>query len=446
MIQIPDLLIRDGTCAITPASAPMKLEKIDLLLSAGRIVEIGSGLSPTPGCKVIDARGLHVLPGAIDSQVHFREPGLTHKEDLESGTRAAVLGGVTAVFEMPNTKPPTASRAAFEHKVALAAKKAWCDYAFFVGATANNLAELAQLELLPGCCGVKIFMGSSTGDLLVAEDGPLLNVLRSGKRRVAVHCEDEERLRARYAIAQNSGQVMDHINWRDEETALRATQRIVKLAREANRPIHILHVTTRQELEFLTRNKDIATVECTPQHLTLQAPDCYQRLGTFAQMNPPIRTAEHREALWKAVADGTIDVIGSDHAPHTREEKSLPYPQSPSGMTGVQTLLPVMLDHVSKGRLNLLRLVELISTHPATIYGQTNRGSIAPGRDASLTVVDLNLERIIEDSWIASKSQWTPFHGRKVRGWPKMTIIGGRMVMCEDQVIGHPQGRAVHFT
>jgi dihydroorotase len=390
-------------------------------------------------------KGLTVLPGLIDTQVHFREPGLEHKEDLETGTKGAALGGVTAIFEMPNTKPNTTTDAAIADKVARAQGRAWVDHAFFLGAASENVNDLARWESVPGCAGVKVFMGSSTGSLLVADDATLARVLANGRRRVAVHCEDEDRLIARKSVAEDGAHPRVHHLWRDEQTALIATQRLIRLAEEAKRPVHVLHVTTAEEMEFLADHKDWATVETTPQHLTLAAPECYEELGSLAQMNPPIREARHREALWEAVRNGVVDVLGSDHAPHTLEEKAKPYPQSPSGMTGVQTIVPLMLDHVNAGRLTLERLVDLMAHGPARIYDIQGKGRIAVGYDADFTIVDLAAKRTITNAWIASRSGWTPFHGRTVTGWPIYTIVRGAVVMHDDELIGAPGGRPVRF-
>ncbi|MGE5147708.1 MAG: dihydroorotase, partial [Candidatus Eiseniibacteriota bacterium] len=354
-----DLVIKGGTC-LTPAGRVAT----DVGVSGGRVAALGD-LGRAAAAETIDAKGLHVLPGVVDTQVHFREPGLEHKEDLESGTRAAALGGVTAVFEMPNTNPSTTTAEALADKVKRAQGRVWCDIAFFVGATPDNAVELTTLERLPGCCGVKIFMGSSTGSLLVAEDEAVARVLSHGFRRCAVHSEDEARLKERRKLVEGGAPVHQHPEWRDAETALRSTRRLVALAERARRRVHVLHVTTADEIPLLAEHKDLVTVEVTPQHLTLAAPECYDRLGSYAQMNPPIRDARHREGLWRGIADGIVDVIGSDHAPHTREEKAKPYPQSPSGMPGVQTLVPIMLDHVNAGRLTLERFVDLTSTGPA---------------------------------------------------------------------------------
>jgi len=434
-----DLIIRDGTC-LTPAG---RIDT-DIGISGGRIAAIGD-LAGASTESVFEAKGLHVLPGVIDSQVHFREPGNEHKEDLESGTRAAVMGGVTAVFEMPNTSPPTLSTADLSDKINRADGRAWCDFAFFVGAAKENISRLPGLEQLPGCCGIKVFMGSSTGSLLLADKRQLREVMARGRRRIAIHAEDEERLKARFDYARDGGKPYCHPIWRDEETAVMATRRALELADETRRRIHVLHVTTAQEMELLAWHKDLATVEVTPQHLTLAAPEVYDRLGTLAQMNPPIRDEKQRAGLWRAVASGVVDVIGSDHAPHTLDEKAKPYPQSPSGMPGVQTLVPVMLNHVHEGRLTLERFVDLTAAGPARIYNVARKGRIAVGYDGDLTIVDLKAKRTIGNDWIVSKCGWTPFDGMKVRGWPAATVIRGQIVMRDDEPVGEPSGRTVPF-
>ena len=436
--QIFDLILKGGTAATPSGIAPA-----DVAVKDGRIAAIGTVSGDA--AEVIDATGLHVLPGVIDSQVHFREPGLEHKEDLATGTAAAAMGGVTAIFEMPNTTPNTLDGADLADKLARAKGRAWCDHAFFIGAAEENADKLGELELLPGCAGVKVFMGSSTGSLLVSDDDTLREVLRHGRRRVAIHSEDEARLRERLALVKDGADPAMHPEWRDAETAIRATTRLMRLVRETGRRVHVLHVTTAEEIDILAANKDLATVEITPQHLTLVAPDCYERLGTLAQMNPPVRDARHRDGLWRGIAQGIADCIGSDHAPHTLEEKAKPYPKSPSGMTGVQTLVPIMLDHVNAGRLSLQRFVDLTSAGPARIYNVAAKGRLAVGYDADITVVDLKAKRTITNQWIASRCGWTPFDGMTVTGWPKMTIIRGRTVMREDELIGAAQGAPVRF-
>jgi dihydroorotase len=414
----------------------------DIAIAAGRIAAIGDVGSSA--AEVIDCRGLHVLPGVIDSHVHFREPGLTHKEDLESGSRGAVLGGVTAVFEMPNTEPPTTSAQAAADKVARAHHRMHCDFAFYVGGTRENTDELAELERLPGVCGVKVFMGSSTGSLLVEDDAGVRDILKVIRRRAAFHSEDEYRLRERMHLRVD-GDPRSHPVWRDATAALMCTQRLIRLAHATGKRVHVLHVTTADEIALLAEHKDVATAEATPAHLTLAAPECYERLGTLAQLNPPVRDAAHRDGIWRGLAQGVIDSIGSDHSPHTREEKSHAYPKTHSGMTGVQTLLPVMLHHVNAGRLSLARLVDLTSAGPARIYGIAGKGRIAAGYDADLTIVDLERRETIGNRWIASRSGWTPYDGLSVTGWPVGTFVRGRRVMWQGELVSPSQGEAVRF-
>ena len=435
-----ELLVQGG--AVLTPNGP---ERIDVACVGGRIIALGDLHGSWSAETTLDATGLHVLPGVIDSQVHFREPGLTHKEDLESGTRGAVLGGVTGVFEMPNTNPLTLWEADLQAKLDAAQSRAWCDYAFYIGGSDVNAEALPKLERLPGCAGVKVFMGSSFGDLLADEDAVLRRILRNGHRRMAVHAEDEARLRERKALVEASGDVRQHNHWRDVESAFKATRRIVGMAAETNRRVHVLHVSTAEEMAFLAQHKRRVTVEVLPNHLTLHAPECYERLGAFAQQNPPVREQHHQDALWQAIREGVVDVIGSDHAPHTPEEKSRPYPQSPAGMTGVQTLLPLMLNHVNAGRLSLQRLVDLTSAGPQRIFGIEGKGRIALGYDADLTLVDLAAKRTISNDWIASRSGWTPYDGMAITGWPIHTVIRGEIIVRDEQLLGEPQGQTIRF-
>jgi len=439
MAEKYDIIIQGGTCA-----TPSGLTTTDIGVRDGRIAALGD-LGGAAAADYFDARGLHVLPGVIDTQVHFREPGLEHKENLETGSAAAALGGVTGIFDMPNTKPLIADTETFLDKWRNARGRLWCDAAFFVGATAGNVNELAELERLDGCAGVKIFMGSSTGDLLVDDDATLGRVLAQGTRRCSVHAEDEARLRERRPIAEAAADPTAHPEWRDVETAVRAVKRLLRLSHASRRRVHVLHVTSAEEMALLRGREDTVTVEVTPQHLTLAAPEAYERLGTLAQQNPPIREARHRDALWAAVRDGLVDCLGSDHAPHTREEKDKPYPASPSGMPGVQTLVPVMLDHVHAGRLTLERFVDLTSAGPARIFGMAGKGRTAPGYDADFTIVDLRAKRTISDRWIVSRCGWTPFDGMKVTGWPVATVVRGAVVARDGQLIGRPSGAPIRF-
>ncbi len=432
----PELVLAHGT--VHTPSGPVIA---DVAVRDGKIIGIGSY---PDAARRIDCTGLDVLPGVIDSQVHFREPGLEHKEALETGSRAAVLGGVTAVFEMPNTSPNTDTADRVHDKLTRANHRMYCDHAFYVGATAANATELADLERLPGTAGVKIFMGASTGSLLVDEEEALLRVLSSGRRRVAIHAEDEARMQERKDL-RIEGDASSHPVWRDDESAMLATTRILRLARQARRPIHVLHVTTPAELALLSQHRDIATCEVTPQHLTLAAEDAYPRLGSYAQMNPPIRSAAHRDGLWHWLQQGVPDVLGSDHAPHTREEKAKPYPASPSGMPGVQTLLPLMLDHVAAGRMTLERLIDMTSAGVQRVFGLVGKGRIAAGYDADFSIVDLKGRFAVTEDWLESRCGWSPFTGMDLQGKVMGTIVRGHVAMWEGQLANQAQGEPLRF-
>ncbi len=438
MPETYDLLLSGGTIVNHDGAGER-----DLGIRDGKIAAIGDLARASAG-ETIDCRGLHVLPGVIDTQVHFREPGHVHKEDLETGSRAAVQGGVTAVFEMPNTEPPTTDASALADKLRRARGRMHCDFAFFIGGTHQNIAELPELERLPGSAGVKVFMGSSTGKLLVADDAGLRAILKAIRRRASFHAEDEPRLEERKSL-RVVGDPHSHPVWRDETVALRATTRLVTFARELGRRVHVLHVSTAEEIEFLAAHKDVASMEATPHHLTLEAPDCYDRLGTRAQMNPPLREGRHRAALWRGLKAGVVDILGSDHAPHTLEEKAKPYPASPSGMPGVQTLVPIMLDHVAAGRLTLARFVDLSSAGPARVFGIAGKGRIAAGYDADLTVVDLKRKETIRNGLIASRCGWTPYDGVEVTGWPVGTFVRGAKVMWQGELVAAGLGAPVRF-
>ncbi len=432
-----DLILKGGLVVNQDGEAQRDIGVLD-----GKIAFIGD-LSASSAPEILDCRNLHVLPGVIDSQVHFREPGATHKEDLETGSRGAVAGGVTAVFEMPNTKPTTTTAEALADKISRATNRMFCDFAFYVGGTRDNVAEISRLEKLPGSAGIKVFAGSSTGDLLVEDDAGLEAIISHLSRRAAFHSEDEFRLRTR-VNEQIAGDPASHPIWRDEEAARLCTERLIKLARKRKKRIHVLHISTAEELPLLAENRDYVTVEVTPHHLTMSSDD-YAHLGTKLQMNPPVRAARHRDALWLAIQNGLVDVLGSDHAPHTLEEKAKPYPQSPSGMTGVQTLVPIMLDHVNKGRLSLQRFVDLTSHGPNRIFGIAGKGRIALGYDADFTIIDMKRSETIRNSWIESRAGWTPYDGRQVKGWPVGTIVRGHKAMWQGEIAKTAQGAAIRF-
>jgi dihydroorotase len=446
-----DLIIKNATVLIAEDTSKngVKIREVQTHVGVkdGKIRTLGS--ENTPSVQIVDAKGLHLLPGVIDSQVHMREPGMIHKEDLGTGTKAAALGGVTSIFEMPNTNPPTTTAELHADKLRRAKEKAWVNFAFYIGGSHDNVDQLSELEKLAYCPGIKIFMGSSTGSLLVEDDATLERIFRQGFRRVILHSEDEARLKERKHIALEGKDVRLHPVWRDELTALLSTQRLLALSEKTKRPVHVLHVTTAEEMALLKKKKakkfGLTTVEILPQHLTLSAPECYERLGTLAQQNPPIRDQRHQDALWKAVLDGTVDVMGSDHAPHTLEEKQKEYPSSPSGVPGVQTMVPIMLNHVHNGKLSLAQFVELVCENPRHVFGCKSKGRIEIGLDADFTLVDLKKTKTIENKWIASRCGWTPFDGMKVTGWPVATVIGGSFVMQDGQLLGTARGAPVEF-
>ena len=394
MSQTFDLILKGGDVVNHNGRGIADIGVID-----GRIAKIGD-LGQASAGETIDCSGLLVVPGVIDTQVHFREPGMEWKEDLQSGSLCAVLGGVTAVFEMPNTEPTTTSPDMMTDKLNRAKGRMHCDHAFYAGATSENADVLPVMEKMVGCCGVKVFMGASTGSLLVKDDA---------------------------------------------EAAIMSTKRLVRLARKTGKRIHVLHISTAEEMDFLAQHRDIASVEATPQHLTLEGPEIYERIGSRAQMNPPLRDAHHRAGLWRGLQQGIVDVIGSDHAPHTLEEKAKPYPQSPSGMPGVQTLVPVMLDHVNAGRMSIERFVDLTSHGAQRIFGIANKGRMAEGWDADFTLIDMKRTETITDDWSASKSGWTPFDGMSVTGWPVGTIVRGQSVMRDGELVTRGAGAPVRF-
>ena len=431
------LIIKNGSCYING-----KLTKTDIGLSGGKIKKIGK--IELNSSKVYDATDKVIMPGIIDTQVHFREPGSTDAEDLESGSRAAVLGGVTSLFEMPNTNPPTANLVEFDKKLKAAKNRMHSNYAFYFGATPDNTDQLADLKNVEGCCGVKLFAGSSTGNLLVDKEADIEKVISSSNRIVSIHSEDEDIIKLRKKFIKK-GDVHSHPEWRNVECAMSSTRRVVKIAERYNKKIHVLHVTTKDEVDFLAIHKKNVTFETTPQHLTLYAPDCYDKLGTYAQMNPPLRTKEHYDRLWLAIKNNIVDVLGSDHAPHLKENKNKVYPETPSGMPGVQTIFPVMLDHVNSGKLSLEQLINLMCENPCKIFGIKNKGYIKEGFDADLTIADMNKEVVIKDEMIASKCSWTPFNNYKVKGFPVGTIVNGNLVMSEGKLVLESKGQPLKF-
>jgi dihydroorotase len=432
-----DLIIKNGSCYINK-----DLKDQDIAIKDGKIIQIGKIDSESK--ELFDAKGLTVLPGCIDTQTHFREPGSTDTEDLHSGSRAAIAGGITSVFEMPNTNPPTSNMKEFQRKLDLAQNRMFCNYAFYFGATADNTDDLANLKGLEGCCGIKLFAGSSTGNLLVAEEDDIDKVFQNSSKVVAVHSEDEAILKLNTKLIKE-GDVQTHPVWRSVECAMSSTRRIVRIAEKYNKKAHVLHITTKEEIDFLSQHKGNITFEITPQHLTLYAPDCYDKLGTYAQMNPPIRDKSNYDRLWYAVKNNFNDTIGSDHAPHLKINKEKVYPNSPSGMPGVQTLIPVMLNHVNDGKLTLEQFINSVCENPVKIFGIKNKGFIKKGYDADFTIVDMYKKILVQNKNIESKCGWSPFNGLEFKGTPVATIINGEIKMKDGKIFGDPEGKPLLF-
>ena len=432
-----DLIIKNGTCYIDDT-----LEKLDVGIQNGKITYIGN-LKEEKSHNIIDVTNKIVLPGLMDTQVHFREPGSVDAEDLHSGSRAAIVGGITSVFEMPNTNPPTTNFEEFQKKINIG-KRMYCNHAFYFGATAENYQLLEKLKDLDGCCGIKLFAGSSTGNLLVDKEDDIEKVFKHASKVVAVHSEDEEILKLRKKLIEK-GNVKTHPVWRNEEVAISSTRKIVKIAKRYNKRAHILHITTKEEVDFLSQNKGNITFEITPQHLTMYAPDCYDKLGSYAQMNPPIRDKSHYDRLWYAIKNNYNDTIGSDHAPHLKKNKDKTYPDTPSGMPGVQTLLPVMLNHINNGKLKLEQLMKLICENPVKIFGIKNKGFIKKNFDADLTIVDMNRTIKIQNENMQSKCGWSPYNNEIFKGKPVATIINGEIKMKNDKIVGEPTGQPLLF-
>jgi dihydroorotase len=409
---------------------PNRIVEGDLRVSNGLIKTIApfGGLNAEAGELVIDATGLHLLPGAIDPHVHFRDPGNPEKEDLESGSRAAAAGGITSFLDMPNTFPNATNRLALEAKISSAAKKTVTHHGFFIGATKNNVSDLQSVQGMDGVCGIKIFMGSSTGDLLVHEQKHLEEIFANTGGIIATHAEDEERLQSRISKFKNRTDIAAHAECRDIECALIATKRAAALAKDHSHRLHIVHLTSGKEADWLASSKgDLITTEVCTQHLTFDQDDV-ERLGVRALMNPPIRYTEDKEKLWSRLKDGTIDCVVTDHAPHTLDAKSVGFPNAPAGMPGVETSLPLMLTHAKEGRCSISDVVKWMCAGPAKVYGIQNKGSLIEGFDGDLTLVDLENHRIIQDSDTWTRVGWTPYAGMELTGWPMYTIVDGNIV------------------
>ena len=422
-----------------------KFQKLDILVENDRIKEISNHIEEVGDVEIQDCSDLSIFPGFIDTHVHFREPGHPNKETLESGSRAAVLGGMTGIFEMPNTSPITDSPERIMDKLSRAENNMHCNYAFYFGATNENSNKLDFLKNLDGCCGVKMFVGSSTGDLLVKDDFYIEQVIKNSPKVVSIHSEDEDMLLDRKNIIEE-GDVKSHYKWRSVDCAMSSTKKLIDYSNKYKKNIHILHITTKDEVNYFREKKpEFTTLETTPQHLTLSAPDDYDKLDTFAQINPPIRTKDHQDGIWKGIDDNLISIIGSDHSPHTIEEKKQPYPKSPSGMPGTQTIGLVMTDYYLKGRITLKKLVDLLCLNPCKVFKIKDRGEIKVGNFADLTIYNLKKSFEIKNSWIASNCGWSPFNNKKVSVSPFGTIISGKKVVWDQKLIEQSSGVAIAF-
>ncbi len=421
---------------------PGGLRHVDVSVRDGRIEAIGRGISELG--EVIDADGLVLMPGVIDPQVHFREPGATHKENLGSGSRAAAAGGVTSFLDMPNNSPAITTRERLEAKRSSAAEQCVVNYGFFIGASGENLRELNEVE---NVCGIKVFMGSSTGELLVDDPVKLEEIFANGRRLIAVHAEDESVMQDNEALLGHISDVRVHSRIRDEAAALRASQLAIRLSLKYQRRLHILHLTTEEECAALRRlpQGHRISAEVCPQHFTLTAPECYERLGTRAQMNPPLRPPRHAKALWEALQDGVLQCIATDHAPHTLEEKAEPYGKAPSGMPGVETSLPLLLDRAHRGLCSLSDISRWMSEGPARLYGIQNKGRIEVGYDADLILVDTSMQKTVRDGELHTKVNWSPYAGMTLSGWPVRTLVRGETVFADGQVDDSIRGRELHF-
>lgn len=427
-------LIRNASVLLPSGSA-----RVDVLVDGHRIADIDPAPTIRPD-ETVDATGLHLLPGVVDDQVHFRDPGVTYKEDLYTASRACAKGGVTSFLEMPNTRPSTISQAALEHKLALGAHKSIVNYGFYIGATPDNVLELKHAHRTPG---IKIFIGSSTGSLLVDKQEALERIFAESTLPITAHCEDEETIVANRArIGENS--IHDHSRIRDVEAAVVATRRAMDLAFRHKHRFHVLHMSTGAEAELIRDHRNLITAEVCPHHLFFDVGD-YDRLGSRVQMNPSIKSAEDREALWAALLDGRVQVVATDHAPHTLEEKAEPYPKSPSGLPAVENSLALMLDQVNRGRCSLEQVVSWMCDAPARVWDMVGKGRIEVGYDADLVLVDMNKTQTIRDEEQETKCRWSPWHGTTLTGWAVRTWVMGREVFRDGVIDDSGRGSEIVF-
>ena len=425
----------------------------DLRIKDGKISQISTdvGIEPEEGEHFVDGTGLHLLPGCIDPQVHFRDPGQPEKEDLGSGSAAGVSGGITSFLDMPNNVPSITNLEGMQGKLDTASKKCVSNYGFFIGATEDNVEDLQEVVgtrdnpiAIPGICGIKIFMGVSTGTLLVSDKTALERIFTETAGLIAVHAEDEDRMNERRKLVEGRTDVAAHAYYRDDITALLATKLSVELAIKTGHRLHILHLTSGIEADYLsdycnlpskTNQHPIITTEVLPQHLTFDETDVDEK-GVRLQMNPPIRYSAYREILWTRLVDGTIQCIATDHAPHTLEDKSKGFPKAPSGMPGVETSLAVMLNYVNQGKCSIEDVVRWMSSNVADCYQMIGKGRLEEGYDGDIVLVDMSHSATVRDEDCWARVGWNPFDGRELVGWPVLTVVNGTPVFERNQITG----------
>jgi dihydroorotase len=412
-----------------------------ILIDQGRIAAIDK---PMPyGADRVSAEGHLVMPGAIDVHVHLRTPGAEHKEDVKTGSMAAAKGGVTTIFDMPNTKPATTTVEFLEQKRSLFNGKSYVNYAFYLGATPENADEIRRAQNI---AGVKVYMGSSTGDLLVANDDALFKTFEAARDAgvpVVAHAENEDLINLLSHRAKQSGRSDSavHSEIRPPVAAAEAASRAAIISKHVGNRLHLTHVSTRQELHVVRLALGRVTCDVTPHHLFLDD-SAYPELGNFGRMNPPLRNAADRESILKSI--DIVTCVATDHAPHTREEKEKPYWEAPSGVPGLETMLPLLLDAASKGRISLPEVQRLTSEGPARAWGLANKGRVEEGADADLVIVDLNAENVVSNSELVTKAGWSPFAGRVLKGWPVATLVSGEFVFNAG-LFGAPTGKEIQF-
>lgn len=426
----------------------------DVLVENGKIIDVikrgaadsGVELGSDSSVEEIDCAKKIILPGLIDAHVHFRMPGASYKEDWQTGSSAAASGGVTTVLDMPNNKPPIFSIAELEVKRKMISGRSFVNYGLYMGFNGENFREINKAEGIPG---VKIYCAHSTGKIGVGSDHVEKAFTEIDRDKLLVfHAEDEECIEKHRAEVMADGDDVEpiaHSRIRDPKCALKMVKRLCELAKDHNRPIHICHVSTEAEIDVINEYRGVGvTCEVAPHHLVLSEDD-YDYLGNFIKVNPPVRSQVDVFGLWKCLKMGMIDIIATDHAPHTSEEKEVPYVQAPSGLPGVETLLPILLNTVNNDGMTLEEVVKLCCERPAEIFKLEGKGKIEKGFDADLVVVDMDMEKTLQNEDVFSKCGWSPYADSVFMGWPIMTFVDGQLVFESGKIVGNPLGNDVKF-